>query len=75
MNTEIKQIVERANKALGSSSSRGTFQYCEWLEKQLIIAERQVKKLTMPPVIKPICQCCGRRTIDYLNTKCSECGK
>ena len=26
------------------------------------------------PVIKSVCQCCGKRTIDYFNTKCKSCG-
>ena len=31
-------------------------------------------KLNIPDVIKSVCQCCGKKTIDYFNTKCSSCG-
>lgn len=30
--------------------------------------------LRQPAVIKSVCQCCGKRTIDYFNTKCKSCG-
>jgi hypothetical protein len=36
--------------------------------------ESEVKKLNIPAVIKSVCQCCGKRTIDYFNTKCKSCG-
>lgn len=31
-------------------------------------------KLNQTEVIKSVCQCCGKQTIDYFNTKCSSCG-
>jgi hypothetical protein len=31
-------------------------------------------KCVLSDVIKSVCQCCGKRTIDYFNTKCKSCG-
>lgn len=50
MNKKIEQIVERANKALGSNSSRGTLPYCKWLEQELIKAEQQLKNCNLQNV-------------------------
>lgn len=36
--------------------------------------EKIQQALTIPAVIKSVCQCCGKRTIDYFNTKCKSCG-
>ena len=31
-------------------------------------------KLDKSPVTKSVCQCCGKRSIDYINTTCEHCG-
>ena len=54
MNKKIEQIVERANKALGSNSSRGTLPYCKWLEQELIKAEQQLKNCNLQNVSNPV---------------------
>ena len=55
MTREIEQIVDRANKDLGSLSSRFTRPYCLWLEQRLIEAEKELSKLHQPTVIKSVC--------------------
>lgn len=51
MKKEVREIVERANKALGSNSSRGTLPYCKWLERKLIKAEKKLKNCNLQSVI------------------------
>ena len=36
--------------------------------------ECEQEQLRIGAVIKSVCQCCGKRTIDYFNTKCKSCG-
>ena len=36
--------------------------------------EKIQQALNIPHVRKSVCQCCGKKTIDYFNTKCKSCG-
>lgn len=48
----------------------------EWFRKECESKETSDESgnCIKPDVSKSACQCCGRKTINFMNPKCSECG-
>jgi hypothetical protein len=72
MNIKIQEIVDRANKELGSKSCRNTIPYCHWLEEKLIQAEA-LKSESISDVMPSACNYYlpGKDT----SMKCNNCNQ
>ena len=70
----MEEVIKKWELILQQDSCRDITYGRKVLEEMLTDVKIAVKNCSIPPVIKSVCQCCGKRTIDYFNTKCKSCG-